>query len=246
MRLANCANCFLAAIQGLLLSAVAAGQSSAAPSSCGQIPYEQYRECTDRVEAVIIKKWPQYFQRSMPKLSDTNSGIHQQLVFQPRSGNAITLVSYFPKPGANDEANIANYRLADVFPKLDLAYVTVAYYESIHHFYYRLSNGEQIIADGEPNISPHGERMLVLACGESALGRVEPIFDVFEKRGGWVKRVYQMPHAEYPIDSCPAKIRWVSKGEISFTFAGFNASEPDKTPARTHSLRHTKQGWKLF
>jgi hypothetical protein len=246
MRHASFSSYLLTAIQGLVLSAVATNQSSAEASSCGQIPYEQYRECKDRVEAKIIKKCPRYFQRSEPKLSDTSSGVHQQLVFQPRFGNAITLVSYFPKPDANDEDNIANYRLADVFPTLDLAHVTGSYYESIHHFYYRLSNGEQIVADGEPHISPHGGQLLVLACGESELGRVEPVFDVFEKRGGWLQRVYQLPVVEYPMDSCPTKIRWVSKGEISFTFAGFNASGADESRVEKQSLRQTKQGWKLF
>jgi hypothetical protein len=223
--------------------------ASAQDKFVGQTPLAKHQASQGLNEAALIRRWPKYFKRSQPILSDRGdrSGFEQTLTIVPRAGNPIALLSYLPQEGADDAPYMVDYRLNRVFPKLELAYVSAGYWENVHHFFYRLANGEQIVADGAPYISPNGERLLVLACGESAFGKIEAVFDVFEIQDGWLKRVYQHPLETYAAEWCPENVVWRSNNEITFNYVHSPyATDANKRPNVPGLLRRIDQRWQLI
>jgi hypothetical protein len=226
----------------------------AQPETCSKLASVQYRECEARNEAALIKQWPQYFRRSAEvdaqvdaQDSATAQGARQTLTILPRSGNSIALTSYFPAPDALDESQVIDYRLRGAFTKLDLAHVSAGFYESVGNYYYRLANGEQIASDGAPLVSPSGARLLTFACGESVLGKIDPVFDIYEMQGGWLKRVYQLPAEIYDADWCPEDVRWLSNNEITFHYVqSFYTSKPKQSASVRGLLRRLKGRWQLL
>jgi deoxyribonuclease V len=222
---------------------------------CAAKPHDQYLACVDRNERELIQAWPQYLARvpvmpgsadSRLQANDAPSARESTLVFSPISGNRIRLTSYFPAEDADDAARVLEYRVQDVFPKLGVVHVTESYYESIHHTFYRIANGEQIVADGAPVLSPNGARLLLLSCGESELGRVAPVFDIFAMDQGWVKRVYQHPDRLYALNWCPTDVTWRSNNEISFRYIPVWGSGSKQAREQLGLIRFIRGSWRLI